>query len=185
MPPAGGGSGPTSRRRRAEKFIAAQWGEPCGPACRGGYEAFAAPAGGRENSCGLLHGKAEIHRRVVGDAVLPVADLFDEATPSGAHRRPAVMVVEHVEDGVDECFGAAGFEELAGFAVANQFLVASDVGRYEKPALRHGLERLQRGDELSEAHGVARVSEQVDLVVVAADSRVISSVYRYWNFSTS
>src|SRR5574338_1424138 len=126
MPPAGGGSGPTSRRRRAEKFIATQWGEPSGPACRGGYRGFCRSWRGRENSCGLLHGKAAIHRRVVGDTVFPVAVPFDEAAPSGADRRPAVVVVEHVEDSVSKCFGAAGFEELAGFAVANQFLVTSD-----------------------------------------------------------
>ena len=43
----------------------------------------------------------------------------------------------------------------------------ADVGGDEHPALRHRFERLQRRDELGQAHPLPRIGEHVDQVVVA------------------
>ena len=53
--------------------------------------------------------------------------------------------------------------------MGDEFTVAADIGGDEELALRHGFQRLERGDELGQAHRVARVGEDVDQVVIAVD----------------
>jgi hypothetical protein len=47
----------------------------------------------------------------------------------------------------------------ACFVVFDEFLVTANVGRDKQPALGHRFERLERGDEFGQAHGVARVGQ--------------------------
>ncbi len=63
----------------------------------------------------------------------------------------------------------SGLEEDASLVVLDQFFMAADIRGDKELALGHGFERLERGDEFGQAHRVARVSEDVDQVVIAAD----------------
>jgi hypothetical protein len=55
----------------------------------------------------------------------------------------------------------------------------ADIGGDEHAALRHRLERLERSDDLGQAHAMARVREDVDQIVVALHFRVRDAAAEY------
>ena len=57
--------------------------------------------------------------------------------------------------------------------------MATDIGGDEHPSLRHRFERLQRRDQVGEAHLAARIREHVDQFVIALDVAVRDAAGEY------
>ena len=107
-------------------------------------------------------------RRVARDAARPGALGLDEAARPLARlaaTRRAARARARWRRG--QRLRVARREQEAGLAVADQLAVAADVGGDEHASLRHRLERLQRRDQLGQAHRLARIDEHVDQLVVA------------------
>ncbi len=75
-------------------------------------------------------------------------------------------IVEQFHDRFCQCLSISSLEQDAGLVVLDEFLVAADVRSHKKLALGHCFKGLQWCDEFGQAHWVARVSEDVDQVVI-------------------
>ena len=108
--------------------------------------------------------------RKAGGSAPRCAPSCARARRSAARRRAAPAnrrAAPAAQHGPGQRIGAAGLEQHAGLAVADEFLVPAHVAGHQQPALGHGLQRLERRDEFRQAHAVARVGQHVDQVVVA------------------
>ena len=134
-----------------------------------------------ECSIVVLSRDSQVRQTVVGNTVAPVTDIFYKLAAVGPEFRPALSIVEQFHDRLRQRLPISSLEEYACLVVFDELLVAADVRSDKDLALSHGFEGLQWCDEFGEADWVARVSEDVDQIVIMTDLFVWHATSKDYN----
>ena len=109
-----------------------------------------------------------VNLAIASDAGFPGPLGLHVAAGCSTQLGPALGLIEQCNHLAREILFAARLEQHRRYAVLQQLAMAPDIGGYDEASLRHRFQRLERGDEIREAHGEPRIHEDIDEIVVAA-----------------